>query len=84
MKHFVFWMPHADEIVQKLIAESGDHAALVAKLREIEYWLKWYPLEFGESRYENVRVAFTAPLGVQFEILQDPPTVIVINVWRIR
>ncbi|MCC7083553.1 MAG: hypothetical protein IT427_00935 [Pirellulales bacterium] len=72
-------MPNADDKVQKLIAEAADPAALVSVLRELEYWLKWNPADFGESRYENVRVAFTAPLGVEFEILEDPPTVIVMN-----
>lgn len=84
MKHYVFWMPHADEKVQQLLSESEDPATTILVVREIENWLKWNPQEFGESRYDNVRVAFMAPLGVQFEILEDPPTIIVMNVWRTR
>jgi hypothetical protein len=77
-------MPHADERIQQIITESENSEPIIEALREIEYWLRWIPKEFGESRYENVRVGFVSPFGVQFEIIADPPTVIVMNVWLVR
>jgi hypothetical protein len=36
----------------------------------------------GESRVDNVRIAFIQPLAIQFEVLDDVSTVIVYEVWR--
>jgi hypothetical protein len=41
------------------------------------------PNEFGESRYELIRIGFAFPFGVQFEVMDDVRTVIVHDVWRI-
>jgi hypothetical protein len=72
-----------DEKLPLLINEASDSDSLVQVIREIDRWLAIAPHEFGESRYDNVRVAFVSPLGVQFEILADPPTVIVLDVWQV-
>ena len=50
---------------------------------EIDGHLLGQPNEFGESRYDTVRIGFVHPLGVQFEVLEDVRTVIVYDVWRI-
>lgn len=46
-------------------------------------WLatRWN-LEFGESRYDTVRLGVVAPLAVLFDVLTDTPTVIVLDIWR--
>lgn len=82
MRHYVFYVPNADKKLQELIADSADPKDLVKVAKEIDRWLVFRPLEFGESRYANVRVAFVKPLGIQFELLDDPPTVIVLDIWR--
>ena len=82
MKHLVFWSPEADERLQTLIEESVDPGQAARILREIDFWLARGPLEFGESRFENVRLGVTAPFAVLFEVLDEPATVIVIDVWR--
>jgi hypothetical protein len=40
------------------------------------------PRDFDESRYEHVRLGVVAPVAVLFEVQDDPPTVIVLDVWQ--
>ncbi|MFM9058173.1 MAG: hypothetical protein ACKOSQ_03430 [Planctomycetaceae bacterium] len=82
MNHFVFWSPEADAKLQSLIAEAEDTALLIRVAREIEFWLARDPLAFGESRYETVRLGVVRPLAVLFDVLDEPPTVIVLDIWR--
>ena len=77
-----FWSPEADERLQSLIKESLDPGQASRIIREIDFWLARGPLEFGESRFENVCLGVIAPFAVLFEVLDDPATVIVIDVWR--
>jgi len=83
MKHFVFWAPEADERLQLLVRGDDSEGRVVRAVREIDFWLARGPLDFGESRYDTVRVGFVAPIAVQFDVLADPPTVIVLDIWRI-
>lgn len=79
MKHFVFWAPEADEKLQSLIRgadQSADQGAdqgedLVRVVREIDVWLARDPLDFGESRYDTVRLG-VAPLTVLHDVLDNP------------
>ena len=84
MKHFVFWAPEADEMLQSLIRGDDADGRVVRAVREIDFWLARGPLNFGESRYDTVRVGFVTPIAVQFDVLADPPTVIVLDIWRIE
>ena len=83
MKHFVFWAPEADERLQSLVRGDDSDGRVVQAVREIDFWLARGPLDFGEARYDTVRVGFVAPIAVQFDVLADPPTVIVLDIWRI-
>ena len=80
MKYFVFWSPEADDSLQQLIKEDG--TTLVRSVREIDFWLARGPLDFGESRFETVRLGVVTPRAVLFDVLDDPPTVIVLDIWR--
>jgi len=64
MKHLVCWSPEADERLQSLIEEGLDQGQAARILREIDYWLARGPLEFGKSRFENVRLGVIAPFAV--------------------
>jgi hypothetical protein len=62
MSHFVFWVPEeADERLQSLILEAEGRAHLIRVVREIDFWLARAPRDFGESRYESVRLGVVAP-----------------------
>jgi hypothetical protein len=64
MKHFVFWAPEADEMLQSLIRGDDADGRVVRAVREIDFWLARGPLDFGESRYDTVRVRFVKPIAV--------------------
>lgn len=82
MKHLVFWVPEADEKLQSLVAGAGDRISVERVVREIDFWLALDPLGFGESRFDTVRLGVVSPLAVLFDVLDDPPTVIVLDIWR--
>ena len=82
MRHHVFWVPDADEKLQALIEGADERNDLIRTVREIEFWLARNPLDFGESRFETVRLGVVRPLAVLFDVLQEPPTVIVLDIWR--
>lgn len=82
MRHSVFWVPEADEKLQALITAADDRTVLIRVVREIDFWLARDPLDFGESRFETVRLGVIRPLAVLFDVLEDPPTVIVLDIWQ--
>lgn len=82
MSHFVFWAPAADEKLQEIIRAADDRSRLARIVREIDFWLARGPSDFGESRFETVRLGVVERVAVLFEVLDDPPTVIVLDIWR--
>lgn len=82
MRHFVFWAPEADEKLQAIIAATNASSDLIRVVREIDFWLARDPLDFGESRFDTVRLGVVRPLAVLFDVLDDPPTVIVLDIWQ--
>lgn len=82
MSYRVFWSPTAEARFEKIVNGAIDRALLAAAAKFIDKALAENPNTFGESRYDNVRVGFESPLGVQFEVQSDVRTVIVFDVWR--
>jgi hypothetical protein len=52
-------------------------------VRDIDAVLLDLPDTLGESRYDQTRIGFLHPLGVDFEVMDDLRTVVVHDVWRI-
>ena len=50
--------------------------------RNIDHQLLDDPFEFGESRFDTVRIGFADPLAILFEVMDDVRTVVVFEVWR--
>jgi hypothetical protein len=48
MRHFVFWVPEADEKLQAIITATNASNDLIRIVREIDFWLARDPLDFGE------------------------------------
>lgn len=82
MRHFVFWVPEADEKLQAILTAGDAMHDLLRVVREVDFWLARDPLDFGESRFDTVRLGVVRPLAVLFDVLDDPPTVIVLDVWQ--
>ncbi len=80
--HVVFWSPEADETLQALIRDAADQEACLLWIGENDSWLARGPLDFGESRYHTIRLGVVTPLAVLFDVLDDPPTVIVLDIWH--
>jgi hypothetical protein len=78
---FRLWSPEADESLQAILGRVGERSDLVRVAREIDFWLARAPLDFGESRFDTVRLGVVPPLAVLFDVLDDPPTVIVLDIW---
>ena len=83
MNFRVFWSPYAEERLENILLNTLDAAIIAAAAKQIDRFLSAAPQEFGESRYDTIRISFVPPLGVQFEVLDDVQTVIVYDVWRI-
>lgn len=81
MRHFVFWVPEADEKLQSILTAGDAMHDLLRVVREVDFWLARDPLDFGESRFDTVRLGVVRPLAVLFDVLADPPTVIVLDIW---
>jgi hypothetical protein len=82
MKYRVLWAPNADEQLNAILLVATDRSVIAEAARVINTWLASDPLNLGESRLDNVRIAFNHPLGVEFEVLDDVKTVIVYQTWR--
>ncbi len=82
MSHVVFWAPEADQKLQALIIAANDQKTVIRVLREIDFWLARDPRDFGESRFDTVRLGVVKPIAVLFDVLDDPPTVIVLDIWE--
>ncbi len=83
MSYRVFWSPHAEKRLETILSNAQDVSLLVLAAEEIDRYPAILPKEFGESRYDTIRIGFVPPLGVQFELLDDVQTAIVYDVWRI-
>ena len=83
MQFRVLWAPYAEQRLENFLQQSADPNTLAAAARQLDQYLIVAPAEFGESRYEAMRVGFSFPLGVQFEVMDDVRTVVVHDVWRI-
>jgi hypothetical protein len=81
MAYRVFWTPDAEGHFKDLHAAAAEPLRLVQAASVIDRQLYTDPVEFGESRIENVRIGFEHPLAVHFEVLDDVHTVIVFKVW---
>ena len=84
MSYRVFWTPHAEAQFERTVRQSRNPSVMVAAARRIDAELATKPLDFGESRYESVRIGFVLPLAVHYEILEDVRTVIVYDVRFMR
>lgn len=80
----VIWVPAAlNELTAAWVsADSHTRTRITAAVNALDVQLRATPLEAGESRGRNRRVALIAPLGVEFEIDEPEQTVWVWRVWR--
>jgi hypothetical protein len=62
-------------------ADSALREAILSASRRLDQQLHNDPHEQGESRDENTRILFDAPLGVLFEVDQAKKLVHILRAW---
>jgi len=77
----VRWKRTALDRLTELWLEAADRSAVTAAVDEIDRIFAAEPHDAGESRSDNVRILFVAPLGVFFEIPVASRVVSVLKVW---
>ncbi len=82
MKFTVMWTSKAEEHLANIWIFADDRQAIVAAAARLDAQLATNPLECGESRTENWRIAFEAPLGIDFRVFPENRRVQVLAVWR--
>jgi hypothetical protein len=80
MKRSVSWLPAAEEELAACWLDATQRDAITRAAFQIDRQLQHDAEELGESRVEDVRIFFVAPLGVLFKIRNDW-LVEVIHVW---
>jgi hypothetical protein len=77
MSYRAFWSPTAERELEALLNSSRFQNDLAQAVRDIDLQLVSAPIGFGASRYDEMRIGFSRPLGVEYEVFADVRTVIV-------
>lgn len=84
MSFKIKWQPAArDELTDLWLEATSDiRRKVTASARDIDRALKHNPQNAGESRPNDRRVLFAAPLAVLFEVDEDAEIVRILKTWR--
>ena len=78
MYYEVIWTRAAENDLAAIWLATLDQAAMTAVAARLEELLADRPLRLGNARTSSVhRVAYLAPLGVEFQVIEDDKRVIV-------
>jgi len=64
MSYRVFWSPYAEQRLEEILQDTVKQRIL-RRLRDRSTSFSRATIDFGESRYDTVRIGFVRPLGVQ-------------------
>ncbi len=84
MNYRVLYVPEAEQSLEQIIkSENRSKFLLGDTVRSINKQLVANPFNFGESREAGFYIGFDRPLAINYQILEDVRTVVVIEIWRI-
>jgi hypothetical protein len=83
VRYIVHWKRTALDHLAELWLDAPDRAQITAAVAEIDRLLAARPHDAGESRSDEVRIIFSPPIGVFFEIDERSRAVNVLRVWSI-
>ncbi len=84
MRYVVVWPERVTEDLMSIWSLAPDPTAVAASTDRIDYHLTFAPLSFGESRESSLRrVAYLAPLRVEYEVVEDDKRVVVLGVFAV-
>jgi hypothetical protein len=81
MTFTVAWLDDATAEFVELWGDAEIRQAVTGSARKIEAALRVNPLHSGESRPDNVRIIFEAPLAAVYEVFLNERQVNIIRVW---
>jgi hypothetical protein len=84
MKWTVVWIPNAESELAQLWLDAPDRTELSHAAEKIDAELASNPLDFGESRVADERIAFLGQLAVEFTVDAHHDRVYVYHVRRCR
>ncbi len=82
MIYQVIWEPSAEKELTRLWLDSSQPDVVKLAADEIDMLLKTDPLDAGESRSDDRRILFVAPLAVVYRAFEADRRVKVLRVWR--
>jgi hypothetical protein len=82
LNYQVEWLPDAEMELEDLWANTTRPEELIAACDAIEYRLSFDPVHEGESRPNNTRITFEAPLAVVYRVDVSKKMVYVGQVWE--
>ena len=80
MKYTVVWTSAAEADLATIWTDADDRTAVTEAANAIDASLQEDPRNQGESRHAGVRVVFSLPLAVEFEIAEQDLSVYVLSV----
>jgi hypothetical protein len=82
MKWTVLWSDDARDDLATIWMSARDRNAVTSAADEVDFLLTNSPQTVGESREKSLRIHFSGPLGIIFDVLAEDMQVMVISVWR--
>jgi len=83
MRFTVIWTMAAEQDLAAIWLDAVDRDGVSSVANTIDQLLKQNPLAIGEVRFDTVRSLAVAPLGVDFEVLEQDRLVYVLSVWEV-
>lgn len=82
MNYTVRYLPDAEQELAAPWMDSAKRYAVAKAAHRIDRQLQQAPEQLGESRPQDCRIYFDAPLAVLFRVQGGSPLVEVIHVWE--
>ena len=80
MNYNVQWSAEAENELMRVWLAASNRRAVTDAVNRLEKGLKSAPLELGESRYDQRRIAFEPPIAISFDVSAN--LVKVLNLWH--
>lgn len=84
MNYQVIWSRDAENDLASIWMSAADRSQISAAAQHLDESLVTSPLEVGESREGEIRIAFSAPLAIEYIANKEGKSVTVIAVWVFR
>lgn len=83
MKFHVVWINSAEDRLAHLWLGSRIASQITKSADHLDFLLAESPLEVGESRSGNRRIAFEPPLAINYFVDESMKKVVIVDVWLI-